>query len=211
MTPEATGTLLRTSVVVVGAVIVQLAVITQFRLFGVVPDGIPVLVVMTGLLAGSTAGAAAGFVAGFMIDLILLQTMGVSSLLLTIGGYAAGRLRELRDPVHPLINPLVGALASVYFALGFAVMQFSLGLPAPKLLPLLWQTLWYAVFGALLAAPIFRLARWAVMPALGRDDPMLRRRRAVLAPTSVLEKPTINPRSRGRRITSRRRGRRGGR
>ncbi|MBK5229730.1 MAG: rod shape-determining protein MreD, partial [Thermoleophilia bacterium] len=207
VTPEATGTLLRMSVVVIGSVILQLAVITQFRLFGVVPDVIPVLVVMIGLLTGSTGGAVAGFVAGFMIDLILLQTMGVSSLLLTIGGYAAGRLRELRDPVHPLTNPMVGALASAYFVLGFATMQFSLGLPAPLLWPLIWQTLWSAVFGALLAAPLFRLARWAVMPALGHDDPMLRHRRAVLAPTSVLEKPTIDPRSRGRRIT-RRRGRR---
>lgn len=204
MTSEATSTLMRTSGLVVGTVIFQLTVATQFRLFGVVPDITPVLVVMIGLLAGSTGGAAAGFVAGFMIDLILLQTMGVSSLLLTIGGYAAGRLRELRDPVHPLTNPAVGAVAGVYFALGFAIMQFSLGLPAPSLWPLLWQTLWSAVFAALLAAPVFRLARWALMPGLGRDDPMIRRRRAVLAPTSVLEKPTINQHSRGRRITNRR-------
>lgn len=197
--------LLRTGAVVVGAVIVQLAVITQFKFFGVVPDAVPVLVVMIGLLVGSTAGAASGFVAGFLIDLILLQTMGVSSLLLTIGGYAAGRLRELRDPVHPLVNPVVGASACVFFSVGFAVMQFSLGLPAPTLWQLAWQTVWAAVFGALLAIPVFRLARWAVMPALGRDDPMFRRRRAVLAPTSVLEAPSINPRSRGRRIARRRR------
>lgn len=208
MTPEATSALLRTSAVVVGAVIFQLAVVTQFRPFGVVPDLTPVLVAMIGLLAGSTAGAAAGFIAGFMIDLILLQTMGVSSLLLTIGGYAAGRLRELRDPVHPVTNPAIGAAAGVYFALGFAVVQFSLGLPAPRLWPLLWLTLWSGVYGALLAAPVFRLARWAMMPGLGRGDPMIRRRRAVLAPTSVLEKPTINQHSRGRRITNRRRRKR---
>ena len=104
MTPEATSTLLRTSVVVLGAVIVQLAVLTQFRFFGVVPDIIPVLVVMFGLLAGSTMGAATGFAAGMLVDLLLIQTLGVSALLLTIGGYSAGRMRELRDPVHPLVN-----------------------------------------------------------------------------------------------------------
>lgn len=187
---------LRIGAVVAGVAIVQLTVITQFRIFGVAPDVVPVLVILTGLVAGSTAGAVAGFAAGFMIDLILLQTMGVSSLLLTIGGYAAGRVRELRDPVHPLLNQTTGALAMVYSTLGFAVLQFSLGLPAPRALPLLWQTLWSAVFGALLAAPVFKLARWAVMPTLGRDDPVLRRRRAVLAPTSVLAPPSIKPRAR---------------
>lgn len=207
MTPESTNTLLRTSVVVLGAVIVQLAVLTQFRIFGVVPDIVPVLVVMFGLLAGSMMGATTGFAAGMLVDLLLIQTLGVSALLLTIGGYAAGRLRELRDPVHPLVNQAAGAIAAVYFGLGFAIMQFSLGQPAPQLGPLLWQTLWTAVFGALLAAPVFRVARWAVMPGLGRDDPMFRRRRAVLAPTSVLEKPSINPRSRVRRRAARIRGR----
>lgn len=196
MTPEATATLFRTSAVVVGTVMIQLTVITQFRFFGVVPDVIPVLVVMIGMLAGSSAGAVSGFVAGFLIDLILLQTMGVSSLLLTFGGYATGRLRELRDPVHPLTNSGVGALASVYYSMGFALMQFSLGQPAPRLWPIVVHTLWAAAFGALLAAPVFRLARWAMMPTLGRDDPMFRRRRASIAPTSVLEAPTISPRRR---------------
>lgn len=196
MTPEAITTLLRTSAVVVGAVIIQLTVITQIRLFGVVPDVVPVLVVMIGMLAGSSAGAISGFVAGFLIDLILLQTIGVSSLLLTFGGYATGRLRELRDPVHPLTNPAVGALASLYFTLGFALMNFSLGQPAPLILPLLSHTLWAAVFGALLATPIFRIARWALLPTLGRDDPLFRRRRASIAPTSVLEAPTISSRRR---------------
>lgn len=208
MTPEAISTFSRTAVVVLGAVIVQLAVLTQFRLFGVVPDIIPVLVVMFGLLAGSTIGASTGFAAGMLVDLLLIQTLGVSALLLTIGGYAAGRLRELRDPVHPLVNQVAGALASLYYSVGFAIMQFSLGQPAPQFWPLIWQTLWVAAFGALLAAPVFRVARWAVMPGLGRDDPMVRRRRAVLAPTSVLEKPTINPRSSVRRRAARLRGRR---
>lgn len=198
MTPEQLRTLGRLSVLVGGAILVQLTVITQFRLFGVVPDVIPVLVVSIGLVGGAVTGATCGFIAGFLIDLILIQTMGVSSLLLTIGGYFAGRLRELRDPVHPLTTPAVGASAAVFFTVGFGIMQFSLGQPAPEPLSMLWQTLISGVYGALLAPICFRMARWALLPTLGRDDPVLRRRRATITSQSVLAAPTINQRRRRR-------------
>ncbi|MBJ7347826.1 MAG: rod shape-determining protein MreD, partial [Thermoleophilaceae bacterium] len=157
------------------AVILQTAVMTQFTPFGVVPDFIPALVVCVGLLSGATTGAVFGFAIGLMIDLVLLQTMGVTSLLLTAEGYMAGRLREMRDPVHPLTAPAVGAIASFLFAVGFATIQFSLGAPAPLPLPLIWHIAVYTALGALLAIPAFKAARFAVMPTLGRDDPLLRR------------------------------------
>lgn len=198
VTPEQTSAIFRVSGVVTGLVLIQLAVVTQFRIFGVVPDLVPLLTVSIGLLGGSTAGAVTGFTAGLLIDLMLLQTMGVSSLILTFEGYAAGRLRELRDPVHPLTTPAVGALAATVFSFGFGFMQFSLGQPAPRPLSLLWQVGLAGAYGALLATPVFRAARWAIMPALGggRDDPLFRRRRASLASTRVLHEPTIQPRRR---------------
>jgi rod shape-determining protein MreD len=205
MAPEQIKTFLRLTLLVVGGVIVQLAVVGQFRIFGVVPDIVPVLVVSIGLLGGATAGATSGFVAGFIIDLTLVQTMGISSLLLTIGGYAAGRLRELRDPVHPLTSSAVGASAAVFFTVGFGIMQFSLGQPAPEPLSMLWQTFMSGVFGALLAPPIFRMARWAMLPTLGRDDPFFRRRRASFTSSSVLAAGTIDTRRRSK-LSRRRRG-----
>jgi rod shape-determining protein MreD len=199
MAPEQARTLWRLALVVGGGVLIQLAVVAQFRLFGVVPDFIPVLVVSIGLLGGATAGATTGFVAGFLIDLTLVQTMGVSSLLLTIGGYFAGRLRELYDPVHPLTSSAVGASANVFFTVGFGIMQFSLGQPAPQPLGILWQVLMSAAWGALLAPVVFRVARWAMLPTLGPGgDPVRRRRRATIASQSVLAAPTISPRRRRR-------------
>ena len=198
MTPEQLRTFGRLCVLVGGAVLVQLTVITQFRILGAVPDVIPVLVVSLGLIGGATTGATCGFVAGFLIDLILIQTMGVSSLLLTIGGYFAGMLRELRDPVHPLTTPAVGATANVFFTVGFGVVQFSLGQPAPDPVSMLWQILMAAIFGALLAPLCFRMARWALLPTLGRDDPDRRRRRAEITTQSVLAAPTIDQRRRRR-------------
>lgn len=191
---------LRRLTLIVGVgVLLQTAVVAQFRLFGSVPDFIPVLVVSTGLLGGSTVGAAVGFVAGFLIDLTLLQTMGVSSLLLTIGGYYAGRLRELYDPVHPLTSALVGASANVFFNVGFGVLQFSLGQPAPEPLTMLGHVLMAGIWGALLAPPVFRIVRWAMLPGIGAGaDPVHRRRRATTVSQSVLAAPTIDSRRRRR-------------
>lgn len=206
MAPEQIRSYARLALVVGGGVLIQLAVIGQFRPFGVVPDIVPVLVVTIGLLGGSTAGATTGFIAGFLIDLTLVQTMGVSSLLLTIAGYFAGRLRELYDPVHPLTNSAVGASAAVFFSVGFGIMQFSLGQPAPDPLSMLWQVLLSAVYGALMAPIIFRIARWAMLPNLGRGgDPMERRRKATMTSQSVLASPTIDTRRR-RKLTRRRSG-----
>src|SRR5205823_2505154 len=84
------------------------------------------LVAAVGLLCGSQAGAAFGFAVGLLLDLALLQTLGVSSLLLVTIGYGAGRLRELRDPAHGLVPMAVGAVASAIATFGYAVLQFLL-------------------------------------------------------------------------------------
>ena len=83
-------------------------------------------------------------------------------------------------------------------------MQFSLGQPAPDPLSMLWQITLSALYGALMAPIIFRIARWAMMPNLGPgSDPMQRRRKATMTSQSVLAKPTID--TRRRRKLSRRR------
>ena len=56
-----------------------------------------------GLLGGPIAGAIAGFSIGLVADMALVQTLGVTSLLLTGVGYLAGRYRELRDATHKLV------------------------------------------------------------------------------------------------------------
>jgi hypothetical protein len=65
------------------------------------------------------------------VDTALIQTLGISSLVLTAVGYGAGRLRELRDPAHGLVPVAVGAIATGVYAIGFSVMQFLLGVDAP--------------------------------------------------------------------------------
>ena len=79
------------------------------RSSGCAIDLTPLVVAFVGLQCGSLAGAAAGFGIGLLVDLTLVQTLGLTSLIFTVIGYGAGRLRELRDPRAALTPLLVGA------------------------------------------------------------------------------------------------------
>jgi rod shape-determining protein MreD len=158
-------------------VVIQLAGVSQVNVLGVSPDLTPLVVASAGLVAGSMTGAVFGFGVGLFVDMALLQTPGVSSLLLLLVGYWAGRLRELRDPDSALTPLAVGALAAWFYAAGFSLVQFLLGVDAPVSLLLLRQILAVTLIGALLALPVHALVRRVLEPALP-DDPRRRRRRA---------------------------------
>jgi cell shape-determining protein MreD len=157
--------------------IVQLAAVSQITVFGVPADLSPLLVAAVGLLAGSIAGATFGFSLGLFMDTTLLQTLGITSLVLIAVGYGAGRLRELRDPAHGLVPVAVGAVGTAVAAIGFSVMQFLLGVEAPVSLLLVRQILLQIVLNTLLALPVYALVRKILLPYMP-DDPRRRRRRA---------------------------------
>jgi rod shape-determining protein MreD len=157
--------------------IVQLTTVSQISVFGVPADLSPLLVASVGFLCGSTAGAVFGFCLGLFVDTVLLQTLGVNSLVLTAVGYGAGRVRELRDPAHTLAPVLVGAAATAIAAIGFSLLQFLLGVEAPVSLDLLRQILMTIVLNTLLALPVYAICRRVLLPFLP-DDPRRRRRRA---------------------------------
>jgi rod shape-determining protein MreD len=167
----------RLAAVALVGVVLQVAAVSQIEVFGVPPDLTPLLVAAVGLLCGSTVGAAFGFAVGLLLDLALLQTLGLSSLLLVSIGYGAGRLRELRDPAHGLVPMAVGAAAAAAATFGYAVLQFLLGVDVPMSLLLLRDILLGIVLGTLLAIPVHTVVRRLLLPFLP-DDPRRRRRRA---------------------------------
>ncbi len=159
------------------AVVVQESAVSQVSIFGVSADLTPLVVMSIGLLCGSLTGAVFGFATGLLIDLILVQTLGVTSLLYIVIGYWAGRLHELRDPSHELVPLVVGAMAAAFAGLGMAVIQFLLGVDAPVSLLLLQQIFVVVLVDTLLALPVYALVRRIIRPVLP-EDPRRRRRRA---------------------------------
>jgi rod shape-determining protein MreD len=159
------------------SVVLQEAAISQISIFGVSADVTPLVVMSVGLLAGSIAGAVTGFGIGLFVDLVLVQTLGVTSLLYIAIGYWSGRLRELRDPAHGLVPLAVGAAATAFAGLGMAVIQFLLGVDAPVSLLLLQQIVITVLVNTLIALPVYAIVRRWLQPALPAD-PRRRRRRA---------------------------------
>jgi rod shape-determining protein MreD len=159
-------------------VIVQESAVSQISIFGVSADLTPLVVMSVGLLAGSLPGAMMGFGTGLLVDTVLVQTLGVTSLLYIAIGYWSGRLRELRDPAHGLIPLVAGAIATAVAGLGMSLIQFLLGVDAPVSLDLLRQIVLGTVVDTIVAVPVWAIVRRVLEGALPEDPRRRRRRRA---------------------------------
>lgn len=175
--------LLRIALISLVGVVVQLAGLSQMQVLGTVPDIVPVLVVSLGLLGGSLAGAAVGFSVGLLVDSALLQTLGVSSLILLGVGYLAGRYREVYDISSALVPPLLGGGLTLVAVSGFALMQFLLGVDSPVSLLLIRDMVVKSLLNVFLAVPVYLAIRRGLRAALIEDRP--RRGRAYTAPIGI--------------------------
>jgi rod shape-determining protein MreD len=168
---------LRIALLSVALVFFQEGVVSEVPILGVSADLTPLLVAFVGLLCGSMLGAVTGFAVGLLVDLALVQTLGVTSLTFTLIGYWAGRLRELRDPQAALTPLLVGAAASAAAMVGYSLVEFLLGVDAPVSWDLLRQIVVGVLVNAVVALPTWALVRRSLQPGLP-EDPRRRRRRA---------------------------------
>jgi rod shape-determining protein MreD len=179
MSGTPSGALLaRLAALVAAVVVVQVGIVSEVPVFGVNADVTPLLVAFVGLLCGSMTGAVVGFVVGLLIDLALFQTLGLTSLIFTLIGYWAGRLRELRDPQAALTPLLVGAAAAAAALIGYSLMEFMLGVDAPVSLELLRQIVVGIIVDSILAPFVWVIVRRALDSALPEDPRRRRRRRA---------------------------------
>jgi rod shape-determining protein MreD len=169
--------ILRLAVLGVLVVLLQVSAITQIELFGTNADLVPLAIAAAGLLAGSVSGACFGFFVGLFLDLALVQTVGLSSLVYVGIGYGAGRFREVRDPQGALVPLAVGAAATALATIGYSVMQFLLGVDAPVSFLLARDILATVLLNAIIATPVYAGVRRLLLPALP-EDPRRRRRRA---------------------------------
>jgi rod shape-determining protein MreD len=162
---------LRLALIILVAVVVQLAFLSRISFVGTAPDVLPVLVVALGLLGGAVVGAVCGFAVGLLRDSALLQTLGVSSLVLLSAGYLAGRYREGFDVSNPLVPPLLTGGLTLLAASGFAAIQLMLGVEAPISPLVLREIVVQSVLGFVLAIPVYPAMRRLLRPALVEDTP----------------------------------------
>ena len=84
----------KAAVLVTLTAVVQIAFVNVFELAEGRADVLLLVLVGIALLRGPLFGAVAGFWAGLLVDTMTLGTLGLTSLLLTVGGYWAGRFGE---------------------------------------------------------------------------------------------------------------------
>lgn len=155
------------------AVLIEVTVLAPLDLPGSTPSLVLVVVVILAGQFGATTGAVAGFAGGLLLDIAppAAGTIGVSALLLTVVGYAAGRFAETDDrPWWSLA--IVAAIAAPLVVLAGAIIGGLLGDPRVRwdeVVGLVLTSSGYALaLGLLLALPIRRLCRWVVPEAYPR-------------------------------------------
>jgi rod shape-determining protein MreD len=160
---------LRIALIVVVTIVLQISFFSYLSLFGATPNVVPLMVVSLGLLGGGMIGAVCGFATGLLIDSALLQTLGVSSLVLLGAGYLAGRYREGAELSNSLIPPLLAGVLTSAAAAGFAAIQIMLGVNTTVSLLVLREIIVQGLLAVVLAIPIYPLIRRALRPALVDD------------------------------------------
>lgn len=157
---------LRIAAILLATVVLQVSFFSYLSILGGTPDVAPVVIAALGLLGGGVVGAVCGFAGGLLLDAALLQTLGVSSLVLLSVGYLAGRFRETSEEVGRWTPALVTGILALVGAAAFAAIQLMLGVEAPVSLLVLREILVKGLLAFVLALAVFPLVRRALRPAL---------------------------------------------
>jgi rod shape-determining protein MreD len=158
------------------AVLLQLSFFSRVELFHVSPDVLPAVVVCLGLLGGSMTGAVSGFAIGFLLDCLLVEALGITSLVLLTIGYLAGLFRE-RFEIHSSLVPALLCMGLTLGAeLGYGAIELLLGLDAPLSILIVRDLLLKSVYAFFLGWPTYLVLRRILRPALV-EEPRVRRRR----------------------------------
>jgi rod shape-determining protein MreD len=169
---------IRTGLLVLLAVVLELSGFAQMPLLGGHIDLIPLVVGAVAIYAGSIPGAIVGFATGLLIDLALGQNLGASSLVLTALGYGVGRYRDLRDPAHGLLPIPVAAAATAGYVIAVAAVSFMLEIGTSVSSLVLREAVITLLLNVAVALPFFALVRRVLRPVLAVYPLARMRRRA---------------------------------
>jgi rod shape-determining protein MreD len=161
----------KAAILMLVAAVVQISFVNAFELVEGHADIVLLALAGVALLRGPIFGACSGFFAGLVIDTATFGTLGLTSLLLTLAGYAAGRLGEATSQhQNPRARILIAvALLTVGVEIGSLVVHTLLGESASAGLIIgrvLFPTL---ALNLLLAVPFYALCRRLFPPPPRRE------------------------------------------
>jgi rod shape-determining protein MreD len=159
---------IKAGVLLLVAALVQVSIASNIQVASGHPDLLLVLVIAIALLRGPAFGAVTGFWAGLVLDVVSFQTLGLTSLLLTLAGYFAGRLGEVtkKSSAHPAL--LAVTIGTIGVGLGSAVLHFMLGETVSASEFFVRMLLPTLALNLLLAYPLYGLCR-RIFPVAPRE------------------------------------------
>ena len=150
---------LSVAVVVFVAALLQVALFASIDVAGGTADVLLLSLLAIALMRGAVAGTVAGFFGGLLVDVMTLDTLGVSALLYALAGYWTGRYGETtgRDRAHaPLLAVVVATIAIAFSGLG---LHFLLGEDLSARRALFEALLPGLALNLLLGGPVWALSR----------------------------------------------------
>jgi len=155
---------LRLLAVVALVTLLQVALVSSLRIFGVAPDIVLLVAVAAGVAAGPERGAVTGFVAGIAYDLFLQTPLGLTALVCALASYGAG-LFQLPLASHPRWwRAGCVVVASALGVAGFVALGVVLGQDELLGVPLLRVAAVVALVNGVLSLPAIRLLSWVWSP-----------------------------------------------
>jgi rod shape-determining protein MreD len=150
------------AVIVFVAALLQVTIVASLDLGAGSADVLLLTVIALSLLRGAVVGSISGFFGGLLVDVVTLDTLGVSALLYALVGYWVGRYGETtgRGRGHAVVvSALVATLAIAYAGYG---LHFVLGEEVSGRRVLLDALLPALLLNLLLARPVYALWRGAL-------------------------------------------------
>lgn len=109
------------------SVVLQSTLFHFFKIGGVKPDLLLVIVVLSAVLKGKRTGAVVGFAFGLMEDLLTGKYIGVQALTKMVTGYIVGHLERKVFPDNFLIPIVVGFFGTFLHHLLFSISLLLVG------------------------------------------------------------------------------------
>jgi rod shape-determining protein MreD len=141
------------------AALLQVTLVASLDVAGGAADVLLLALLSIALLRGAVTGAVAGFFGGLLIDIVTLDTLGVTALLYALAGYWTGRYGETtgRDRAHaPLLAVLVFTIALAFAGFG---LHFLLGEEVSARRALFETLLPTVVLNLIIGGAVFTLVR----------------------------------------------------
>jgi rod shape-determining protein MreD len=150
------------------AALLQVTLVASIDIAGGTADLLLLTLLPIAFLRGSVAGALAGFFGGLLVDVMTLDTLGITALLYAVAGYWAGRYGETtgRDRMHAPVLALL--VATIGIAYGGYALHFLLGEEVSARVALYDTLVPSLALNLVLGIPVYALCR--SLPARGRAD-----------------------------------------